>query len=393
MLADNLIHVIRYVVDQHRESAAESADDEVDWWHSVSDMLWALEELLPKTVDIKFSVNALVEMCHILQDVAFRQHDDYVCKTLSVNEINNRLHLRALFCLTYVVIYRLRDKTPPDVLKTLTNAARLGGQEGREHRIVLGCALMCGLRSAIPDWYVKNESHLFGEDSPDGINSTLVRVCSQEGMPIRTDTAHRVLDVQTMEKYHAVVLEALYEEMQYMINWESKTGERIETNDLMRHFMRHVLYASRGYRVDDSVRCLARIGPDAISVASHECGFLIRNKNTEKELVDRGVQFWDTVLDSSLEPTALYGFGWWWLAKSVDQNTWERLMLRTCDAAGGLVEAPTSVIDRASFDGNPTVSGIKIIKLVLHANKCFNDLAVLDTFAKMRQNGVSIDTT
>ena len=377
--ADGLAPILRHVVERHRESAAENAADEEKWRHSVSRALLALEDLA-KADDAKLDSNVLVEICRILQDVASRRHDDYECRTLTVDEIDSRLHLQALFCLTNMV-YRLRDGTPPGVRETLTAAARFGGQEGVEHRIVLGYALAV-LRSAIPDWYAENESLLFGEDSPDGMNLVLMRVCSHGNF----------LDEQTMEKYHALVLEALDEDIRYTRRWESETGNRAETNGLVRRFMISVLYGSRGYGVEDSVRDLARIGPDAVSVAGRECGHLINDENTEQKFVERGVQFWGAVLDSSPERAALHGFGWWAFTESVDQGTWERLMLRTCEAAGGLVEVPAMVIDRASSDGNPTESGIRIIELVLRANRRLcTDLAVSYTLGRMRKNGVSID--
>ena len=374
-----LVPILRHVVERHRESVAEATDDEEEWRCTVSGALIALEDLA-KADDAKLYPNVLVEICRVLQDITSRRHDDYVCRTLLVNEIDNRLHLQALFCLTHMV-YRLRDRTPPEVRELLTAAARIGGQEGMEHRIVLGYALAV-LRSAMPDWYAENESLLFGEDSPDGMNLVLMRVCSHIRFP----------DGQTMEKYHALVLGALAKEIQDMMRWESETGNRLETNDLVKNFMLHVLHGSRGYGIEASVQGLARIGPDAVSVAGHECGFLITDENTEKKFVDRGVRFWEAVLDSSPEPAALYGFGWWGLTKSVDQDTWERLMLCTCEAADGLLEVPAMVIDHASSDGNPTKSGIRIIELILRTNRHLcADLAVSHTLGRIRKNSVSID--
>lgn len=67
-------------------------------------------------------------------------------------------------------------------------------------------------------------------------------------------------------------------------------------------------------------------------------------------------------------------------------------MLRTCEAAGGLVEAPAMVIEHASSDANPTESGIRIIELILHANRrLLSDLAVSYTLGRMQKSGVSID--
>lgn len=391
--ADDLVPILRHLVETYKKSAAENSDDRRERKCYVSEAVSMLEKMAMAD-NTKLDPSVWIGICHILQDIAARRHDDYVCKNLWIDEIYHRLDLQALFCLIHVVIYGLGCKTPPEVRETLTAAARLGGQEGKEHRIVLGCALMVGLRQAMPEWYTENESLLFGEDSPDGMNSTLMRVCSYEGTPIRTDTAHPVLDVQTMEKYHTVVLEALCEEMRHMRSLESKTGERATTNYLVRHFMRHVLHGSRGYGVGDSVRSLARIGPDAVSAAGHECGFLIQDKDTEKDLVERAVQLWEAVLDLSPEPTALRGFGWGDVIKSIDQDAWERLMLRTCEAAGGLVEDPTGVICRASSGGNPTESGIRIIELVLRADRNLRaDIAVSYTLDMMQENGVSIDTT
>ncbi len=343
-------------VVENMKSTVDNADDGEEWRQYVWNMLSILENIA-KADNIKLDSSVWVEVCRILGDVVAARHDDYPCETLSYTEIDGRLHLQALFCVTHAV-YRLRDKTPPEARKMLTAAARLGGQDGRGHRIVLGYALAV-LMSAIPDWYAKNESLLFGEDSPDGMSSVLMRVYLHDRLP----------DKQTMEKHHTLVLEALADDMLDRRMGESETENRAETNNLVRHVMVHVLYGSRGYGVEDSVRNLASIGPDAVSVAGHECGFLIHDENTEKKFVERAVQFWEAVLDSSPEPAELYGFGWWTLTKSIDRDVWERLMLRTCEAAGGLVEDPHGVIDRASSDGNPTESGIRIVELVRRANK------------------------
>ncbi len=356
MKTDSLAPIILYVVKQYVASRTERADDESGWRGVVSDIMHTLENLL-SSEKVKFGAGVLKDIGRILQVIMSGRYEDHKCDTLNVDEIDNRLHLQAFFCLTHVVIYRLRDGTPPDVLETLTAAAKLGGQEGREHRIVLGCALTEGLQGAIPDWYKENESLLFGEDSPDGMNVVLMRVYLRDGLP----------DKQTMEKYHALVLEVLTEGMLDMRMWESKTGGRV-TNDSIMHFMISVLYDWRGYGIEDSVRDLARIGPDAMSIAAHECGWLMM-QDSMKEFVGRAVQFWEAVLDSSPAPEALYGFGWWALAKSVDQDTWERLMLRTCEAANGIVEDPSWVIRRASSGCKPTESGIRIIDSVSRANK------------------------
>lgn len=388
---DGLVPVLRHVVGRHGESAREYAVDEEKWRRSVSTMLSMLEALA-ETNSAKFDQNTLVEICGILQDVASGRHEDYVCEMLHRNEINKRLHLQALFCLTYMVMYRLGGRTPLEVLETLTTTTRLGGQEGRECRIVLGCALIEGLQGAIPDWYKENESLLFGEDSPDGMNTVLIRIlCSQQVLdPAEFTINHPVLDVRVMEQYHAFVVKAMYEEIQH-VRRHKKTERGVGKSDLVRHFIYHMLGGAHGYGVEDSVRILANIGPDAVSMAAHECGWLTMQEDI-KEFVGRAVQFWETALDLPLEPAALYGFGSWASTKSVNQDTWERLTLRTCKDANGSVDSPTRVVYRASSDGNPTKTGIQIIELILRADRRISsDLIVRDALIKMRKNNVLIN--
>ena len=144
--ADNLVPIVRHVMERHRESAAEKAPDQNGWRHAVSDMLLALQEMA--RTDTKFSLDVLVEICDILQDIASGRHEPHKCNTLSDDVIYSRIHLQALFCLTYMV-GRLRENTPSKVRETLTAAARTGGKEGEEYRIVFGNALDI-LQSAIP---------------------------------------------------------------------------------------------------------------------------------------------------------------------------------------------------------------------------------------------------
>ena len=356
VLANDLVSVLRHVVVMYMKSVADNDKNRGMLKCCVEDALSILEKVA-RDDNIELDMDVLVEICCILQDIAANQYDDYVCKCLWIDEIYNRLHLRAFLCIIHFV-RRLRGNTPPEVLKTLTTAAECDGQEGIEYRIAFGYTLNV-LRSVIPDWYVENESLLFGKDSPDGMNVVLMRVCSHT----------RFLDdSSTMEKYRALVLEALGEEIQHM-RLKSETGNRVTSNRLMMYFMIHVLRNSRGFGINDSVRALACIGPDAVFMAVHECGWLIMDENTEKEFVNRGVQFWEAVLDSSPEPAALYSFGRWSLTKSIDKYTWEWLMLRTCEATDGLVEDHFRVIDRAWSDGNPTESGTRIIKLAQRANR------------------------
>ena len=391
--ADDLVPVLRHVVGMYKKSAAGNADDVEKWRRHVEEALSMLKDMA-EADNIKLDPDVWVETCHILQDIAAKRHDNNSCEMLSYDEIYSRLHLKALFCLAHMVVYRLRDRTPPEVRETLTDAARLGGQDGKEHRFVLGEALALGLRQAIPSWYAENESLLFGGDSPDGMDSVLMRSYSRACEFVRpNDLARILLDTQTMEKCHALVHTALDEEIQDMRRWASKTGNQVMAPPLMRYFVHHMLHGSRGYEAGDSVRDLARIGSDAVSIAGHECGQFIHDKNTKEELIDHGVQFWEAVLDLSPKPAAaLYGFGWWAWVESIDRDMWERLMLRTCEAAGGLVEGPADVFRRASRDGNPTESGIRIIELVLRANRhLLADLAVSHTLSRMLENGVSID--
>ena len=378
---DSLVPIIIHVAKQYVASHTERADDESGWRGVVSDMMCMLENLL-RDKRVEFGAVVLKDTGCILQAIMLGRYEDYECSTLNVDEIYSRLHLRAFFCLIWVVA-RLRDGTPPEVLETLTAAARLSGQEGREHRIVLGCALGV-LRWALPDWYEENESTLFGDDAPDGMNVVLMRVCSLSNF----------LDRPTMEKYHALALEALDEEMRAMRKFEPETGSREDVSYLMRYFIVHILHDSRGYEIDSSVKALISMGPDAVSAAGHECGWLIM-KDDMKEFVKRAVQFWEAVLDSNPEPVALYGFGAWAYTKSVDQDIWERLTLRTCKITGGLTEnlqSAAAVIERASSGYNPTKSGIRIMELVMRANKqLLGDLAVRDTIHTMRMNGVSLN--
>ena len=392
VLADHLVPILRHVVKAYEKSDRENADDEGKWKHYVEEALSMLENVA-KSDDVKLDPGVWVEICHILQDIAVKRHDDNPCEMLSYDEIYSRLHLKALFCLAHMVVYKLRDRTPPEVRETLTNTMRLDGQEGKEHRFVLGEALALGLRQAIPGWYAENESLLFGEDSPDGMDSVLMRSYSRACEFVRpNDLARILLDAQTMEKYHALVLTALDEEIQDVRRHESEIENQVLAPPLMKYFVHHTLNGSHGYGIEDSVRDLARIGSDAVSIAGHECGQFIHDKNTKEELIDHGVQFWETVLDLSPKPAALYGFGWWAWVESIDRDRWEQLMLRTCKAAGGLVEGPADVFRRASCDGNPTESGIRIIELVLRADRhLLADLAVSHTLSRMLENGVSID--
>lgn len=70
-------------------------------------------------------------------------------------------------------------------------------------------------------------------------------------------------------------------------------------------------------------------------------------EDAEPRLIERGVLFWEKILeDESLPGEAFHGFGWWAEVKGVEQDRWERMMLATCKRAGGSLEWAVSVAKR-----------------------------------------------
>ena len=87
--ADGLARVLAHVVDTHRESMLEGADDENGWRDSLIQILLIFEDLA-SNIKMRFSNDTLVNICRTICGVADGRYEDHVCSTLTVREIRQR---------------------------------------------------------------------------------------------------------------------------------------------------------------------------------------------------------------------------------------------------------------------------------------------------------------
>ena len=89
---------------------------------------------------------------------------------------------------------------------------------------------------------------------------------------------------------------------------------------------------------------------------------------TDIDIIQRGINFWYQVLESSPMPEALPGFGVWSAVTKLDQNKWEDLTLRTCKITNGKLEWPWQISKRIKSSESITDIGLKIMTIMVQAD-------------------------
>ena len=122
-----------------------------------------------------------------------------------------------------------------------------------------------------------------------------------------------------------------------------------------------------------------------MGVAVSVCAWLVNNEVTqagnEVKYYKACIRFWETALGCAPEQAGK--FGAMEFAEPIKNDDWKRLMLRSCEMAGGNMSRPVSVVVRAA-DGEFDESGARIMELVLRAQpQIYSDLAVRYALSQM----------
>ena len=86
-----------------------------------------------------------------------------------LDAINNP-RTNAIQTMLYLIHYAKNSNrdVPKEALNVLTDALRLTGMDGAEHRAILASHTKL-LHSCLPDWFEQNEPLLFGSKAPENL--------------------------------------------------------------------------------------------------------------------------------------------------------------------------------------------------------------------------------
>lgn len=105
----------------------------------------------------------------------------------------------------------------------------------------------------------------------------------------------------------------------------------------------------------------------ALKATAEEMASLIQDMNAGDPMVDRGLVFWEDLLqsDRSLVPAAaLVGLGRWTFVDAVEAERWFELMDRTLALTGGDIDMAIEIADRCK-ETQPSTRGLRMLRVML----------------------------
>ena len=266
-----------------------------------------------------------------------------------------RSRTSAFRALLYLIQY-VKDRNgsvPEMALAVLTRALQLTGQNGVQHRAIFApwISFLC---SAIPNWFDQNESLLFGSRAPENLGRVSLDMyleCYPEQVLRDMYPKWTHMDKFILKNYRRNVLDAVSKDVQGAIDG----------------LVLGMLWEVDGYDQKYLAEYLTRIGPKYVSLAG-ECSAWILSKKNYTKYVPQGIIFWERVLDMSPKPEALDGYWMWAAVSALDQDQWERLMLRTSEMANGKLGIAEQVAERIKSSFRITDAGLRILTLLIKAD-------------------------
>ena len=257
-----------------------------------------------------------------------------------LDAINNS-RTNAIQTMLYLIYYAKNDNrdVPKEALNVLTDALRLTGMDGAEHRAILASHTKL-LHSCLPGWFEQNEPLLFGSKAPENLAQLSL------DMHLRWETP----DGGILEGYKDGVLDAVRRDIKYAMDC----------------LLLGMFWEIDGYDPQSLATNLGKLGPKYVSLAG-ECAARLLNNDMNTDRIQRGVDLWTNVLDLSLDPEAFAGYGWWADVGSLDQGPWESLTLRTCRQAGVKLDWAWNVAKRIGAANVITEAGLKILKSLIQS--------------------------
>lgn len=338
--ADRIIHAVKLARTLQWDSGTSSSStfyraDE----HVSVDMagIKLIEEMVKKDVrlakDSLADVWSVVSEAVVLPDPETGEQPDYSIEYLYT--VDGLPHVRAACALIEVIRYAKRNNTkvPKMALARLTEAVRLTGQYGVDYHACIG-PWASFMHAAEPEWFEQNEQYLFGSAASAELGRAALDMYLTGGPP----------NAFILEKYRKGVLDVV----------------KRDAHMALVRLLSCMLYGMRGYEPEYVAKNLMKNGSEDILKAVGWNMHKLLPEGSSADHVQRGTAFWASALAQSPKPEALAGFGWWADVPGIDQEQWEKLMMRTCELAEKL-EWSQRVAERISTSKTITDTGWRIL--------------------------------
>ncbi|TDT15881.1 hypothetical protein BDK89_1460 [Ilumatobacter fluminis] len=215
--------------------------------------------------------------------------------------------------------FRITGTARQAAFDLLEEALRLEGSDGAEHRAIIATRLGF-LRHIAPQWVDDAADLMFGDDAPPDLAQVTADVAIKWGRPNRW----------LFERYRPLLLDAVSRNV----------------DNALDHLMIAMLWTVTGYSVEENIAFL-RQTPALLSDAGEGLGRLLRHDDAEEALVATAVSFWDAA-NSTADPDALPGFGWFAEVGQLDTDLWASRTMTTLDVTSGRIDWSHKVAERAA---------------------------------------------
>jgi hypothetical protein len=230
----------------------------------------------------------------------------------------NRPSMRALD-----VAFAVAGSVPPDprLLDLVDDALALEGADGLQARAILARRLHW-LRQAAPDWFAQRASDIFGAPAPGDLGAATVDLYLEWGEPDR-DLA--------VEQRNAIV----------------GALERERWQEAVQHLLLALQHDVPGYDVRSVADALVDAGTHVVSYAGQWLGWGLADADVEVDVAS-SLALWRELLGRGLPAAAYAGFGWTAINEHLTDDDWLTLIDETATAAGGRLDEPARVAQRAA---------------------------------------------
>ena len=342
--ADQIVSAIKFV-RMHQWDGAISGSSAFYNTDELMKVGVAGMELIEEMVknDVSLGKDALVEVWSFVIDAVVLpapetdEQPDYSVEYLYT--VHDLPHVQAVYTLFKMILYTKRNNI--EVFKTalarIAQAIRLTGKYGVDYHACIGSEALF-LHWVDPDWFEQNEQYLFGSSVSVELGRVALDMCMIMNQP----------NAFILEKYRDGVLGAV----------------KRDTPRALHYLRCGLLWGISGYDPKHVAKELSNIGPEYVSKTGGWDMFDMLREGAGAEHVRRAVDFWESILNQSPKPEALVGFGWYANVPGIDQERWEKLMMRTCKMVKKL-DCSWGVAERISTSQTITDTGLGILARLL----------------------------
>ena len=262
-------------------------------------------------------------------------------KDFRSDTINNQ-RTNAMQVLLYLVSYAGNEgRAIPEIVPGILAAAlRLKGNDGAEHRAIIACHVRL-LRHYLPGWFELNEPFLFGGMAPGNLAQLSIDIHLKWEYP----------SDYVLERYKPMVLKSVRKGIENSVDC----------------LLAGMFWKIDGYEPRSLAADLDKMGPEYLSLVGERSAMMLREE-TDSGPIRRGVDFWRSALDISLDPEAFAGFGMWAAVRALGQEQWESTTLAMCLKPGVRLDWAEEVAQRIESVNPITDAGLTILKLIVLSN-------------------------